>query len=83
MAVSIAQKEYDDLTQKRDSLDKIKASVEKIKGLIRELTSLNSRLETAQNKETKAEGEPLALHYAYSMSDQLTGDYSIDPAIFA
>ncbi len=40
-------------------------------------------LTDANDKETKAEGEPLALHYAYSMSDQLTGDYSIDPAIFA
>ena len=40
-------------------------------------------LTDANDKETKAEGEPLALHYTYSMSDQLTGDYSIDPAIFA
>ena len=55
MAVSVAKKEFDDLMQKRDSLDKIKASVEKVKGLIRELTSLNSRLTTARNEEAEAE----------------------------
>lgn len=34
-------------------------------------------------KTTTAKGESLKLHYAYSMSDQLTGDFTIDPAIFA
>ena len=32
--------------------------------------------------ETRAEGESLKLHYVSSMSDQLTGVFSIDPAIF-
>ena len=40
-------------------------------------------LTDANGKETKAEGESLKLHYTYSMSDQLTGDFTIDPAIFA
>ena len=32
--------------------------------------------------QSTAEGETLHLHYAYSVSDQLTGDYTINPAIF-
>ncbi len=39
-------------------------------------------LTDANGKETTVEGSPLHLHYAYSMSDQLTGDFTIDPAIF-
>ena len=31
-----------------------------------------------------AEGDPMHLHYGYSGApDQLTGEYTIDPAIFA
>ena len=37
-------------------------------------------LTDANGKETKAEGDPLDLHYLYSQSDQLTGDYSIPAA---
>ena len=40
-------------------------------------------LTDANGKTSTAKGESLKLHYAYSMSDQLTGDFTIDPAIFA
>ena len=39
-------------------------------------------LTDANGKETAVEGESLKLHYVSSVSDQLTGDFSIDPAIF-
>lgn len=37
-------------------------------------------LTDANKKETTAEGDPLKLHYAYSQSDQLTGDFTIAAA---
>ncbi|MBP5168796.1 MAG: hypothetical protein ILP14_06295, partial [Oscillospiraceae bacterium] len=39
-------------------------------------------LTDVNNVQSTAEGESLKLHYAYSLSDQLTGDFTIDPAIF-
>ncbi len=39
-------------------------------------------LTDANGKETKAEGTPIHLTYAYSKSDQLVGQFTIDPAIF-
>lgn len=33
-------------------------------------------------KENKAEGKPFRLHYEYSESDQLTGEYTISPDVF-
>ena len=36
----------------------------------------------ANGKEIAAEGTPYKLHYIYSMSDQLTGDYTIPVCIF-
>ena len=41
------------------------------------------KLTDANGKETRAEGDPVALHYAYSASDQLTGDYTIPASLFA
>ncbi len=40
-------------------------------------------LTDANGKETKAEGDPFELHYAYSMSDQLTGDFTVPAELFA
>ena len=41
------------------------------------------KLTDANGKETRSEGDPVALHYAYSASDQLTGDYTIPASLFA
>ena len=40
-------------------------------------------LTDANGRETSVDGETIALHYVSAVSDQLTGDFTIDPAIFA
>ncbi len=39
-------------------------------------------LTDVNGKETKAEGDPIKLHYAYSGSDQLTGEFTIPASSF-
>lgn len=39
-------------------------------------------LVNANGAEASGEGDPIALHYVASRSEQLTGDYTIDAAIF-